>query len=140
MNQVSPAIETHATGPVTVGDKIHDVATLSGAVGATGAVTFQVFAPGDTTCSTAVATLTTSTKNVDANGNGTYTSGDFTTTTPGTYRWRAFFAGDANNAAVSGACNAANEASTVNQAGPADLDPGLRAASRSAARSTTSPP
>ena len=119
VTQVSPTIETHATGPVTVGDKIHDVAILSGAVGATGAVTFQVFAPGDTTCSTAVATLTTSTKNVDANGNGTYTSGDFTTTAPGTYRWRAFFAGDANNAAVSGACNAANEASTVNPAGPA---------------------
>jgi len=29
-----------------------------------------------------VASLTTSTKNVDANGNGTYTSGDFTTAAP----------------------------------------------------------
>ena len=41
---------------------------------ATGAVTFQVFAPGDTSCATPLATLATSPKNVDGNGNGTYTS------------------------------------------------------------------
>ena len=95
VTKAGPAISTQASGPAAVGGKIHDVATLSGAVAATGAVTFQVFAPGDTNCSTALATLSTSTKNVNADGNGTYTSGDFTTTTPGTYRWRAFFAGDA---------------------------------------------
>ena len=111
--QVTPAITTQASGPVTVGGTINDVATLSGAVGATGAVTFQVFAPGDTTCATPLATLATSTKSVNSNGNGTYTSAGFTTTTAGTYQWRAFFAGDGNNAAVSGACNAANEGSTV---------------------------
>src|SRR5262249_10831100 len=109
----SPSIVTTASGPVVVGDKIHDVANLSGAVGATGAVTFQVFAPGDTTCATPVQTLATATKNVDANGNGTYTSADFTTATNGDYRWRPFFAGDANNNAVSGACNATNEKSSV---------------------------
>ena len=113
VNQVSPAISTQASGPVTVGGTINDVATLSGAVAATGAVTFEVFAPGDTTCSTPLATLATSAKNVNSNGNGTYTSASFTTTTSGTYEWRAFFAGDTNNAAVSGACNAPNEASTV---------------------------
>jgi uncharacterized repeat protein (TIGR01451 family) len=119
VTRAGPAVSTQASGPVTLGGKIHDVATLSGAAGATGAVTFQVFAPGDTSCSTALATLSTSSTNIDADGNGTYTSGDFTTTTAGTYRWRAFFAGDTNNAAVSGACNAANESSTANQSGPA---------------------
>jgi uncharacterized repeat protein (TIGR01451 family) len=113
VTKASPAISTSASGPVVVGDKIHDVATLSGAVGATGAVTFQVFAPGDTSCSEAVATLATSSKSVDGNGNGTYTSADFTTAASGDYRWRAFFAGDAKNDPVSGACNAVNEKSTV---------------------------
>ena len=117
--QTAPAISTDASGPVTVGSQINDVATLSGAVGATGAVTFQVFAPGDTTCANPVATLATSGKDVDGNGNGTYTSAGYTTTTVGTYRWRAFFAGDGNNAAVSGACNAEGESSTVTQATPA---------------------
>ena len=32
--QSSPSISTQASGPVTVGAQIHDVATLSGAVGA----------------------------------------------------------------------------------------------------------
>jgi uncharacterized repeat protein (TIGR01451 family) len=113
-NQASPAIATQAAGPVTVGGAINDVATLSGAVAATGAVTFQVFGPGDTSCSTPLATLAAQSKNVDANGNGTYTSASFATSSAGTYRWRAFFAGDATNSAASGACNAANESSTAN--------------------------
>jgi uncharacterized repeat protein (TIGR01451 family) len=111
--KASPTISTSASGPVVVGDKIHDVATLSGAVVATGAVTFQVFAPGDTSCATPLATLNSSAKNVDVNGNGTYTSADFTTATNGVYRWRAFFAGDTTNNAVNGACNAVNESSEV---------------------------
>jgi hypothetical protein len=42
-----------ASGPVTVGSPIHDVAHLSGGVGTiTGSIPFQVFAPTDTTCST----------------------------------------------------------------------------------------
>jgi uncharacterized repeat protein (TIGR01451 family) len=119
VTQASPAIATHASGPVALGGSINDVATLSGAVGATGAVTFQVFAPGDTTCANPLATLSTESKTVDGNGNGTYTSAAFTTTTAGTYRWRAFFAGDANNAAVSGACNAVGESSNTAQVTPA---------------------
>ena len=115
---MTPSITTQASGPVTVGGTINDVATLSGAVGATGAVTFEVFGPGDTSCSTPLATLATSTKNVNGNGNGTYTSAGFTTTSAGTYRWRAFFAGDANNAAVSGACNTEGESSTTTQVTP----------------------
>src|SRR2546429_7221587 len=50
----------------------------------------------------------------DANGNGTYTSANFTTTAVGVYRWRAFFAGDAKNDAKSTPCNDTGESSTVN--------------------------
>src|SRR5205823_7073010 len=117
-NPAAPTITTVASGPVTVGAAIHDVATLSGAVGATGAVTFQVYAPGDTTCATSLGTLVTSSSNVDANGNGTYTSANFTTAATGDYRWRAFFAGDAKNTATSTPCNDTNETSHVNPAAP----------------------
>src|SRR5207237_7464073 len=105
--------------PVTVGDKIHDVATLSGAVGATGAVTFRVYAPGDTSCESSLGTLNAASNTANGNGNGTYTSEDFTTTTVGVYRWRAFFAGDAKNDAKSTPCNDTGESSTVNPATPA---------------------
>src|SRR5207249_4847553 len=118
ITKLTPTITTVASGPVTVGGNIHDVATLSGAVGATGAVTFQVYAPGDTTCATSLGTLAAASNTADGNGNGTYTSANFTTTAVGVYRWRAFFAGDAKNEAVSTPCNDANESSTVNAAGP----------------------
>ena len=50
------------------------------------------------------------------NGNGTYTSAPgFTATLPGTYRWRASYSGDANNPAVSAACNAPNENANITQ-------------------------
>jgi uncharacterized repeat protein (TIGR01451 family) len=119
VGQAQPSITTSATGGVTVGGQIHDVATLSGVVGATGAVTFEVFAPGDTTCAHPLTTLQTSTKSVDGNGNGTYTSASYTTTTAGTYTWEAFFASDANNAAANDGCAAEGESSIVNQAHPA---------------------
>src|SRR6185437_8795385 len=119
VNPAGPTISTVASGPVTVGGKIHDVATLSGAVAATGAVTFKVYAPGDSTCTTSLGTLAAASNTANADGNGTYASADFTTTTVGVYRWRAFFAGDAKNSAVSTPCNDANESSTVNPAGPA---------------------
>ena len=50
------------------------------------------------------------------NGNGSYTSAPgFTPTLPGTYRWRASYSGDANNAPVSAACNAPNENANITQ-------------------------
>src|SRR5438270_18533 len=119
VNPASPAISTVASCPVTVGGGIHDVATLRGAVGATGAVTFQVYAPGDTNCGTSLGTLAAASHSTDANGNGTYTSANFTTTATGVYRWRAFFAGDSKNAAKSTPCNDTGESSTVNPASPA---------------------
>ena len=46
---------------------------------------------------------------------GPVTSETFTPTVAGTYRWRARYSGDANNVAVEGLCNAANENVTVTQ-------------------------
>ena len=108
-NCATPTLTTTASGPVTTGQAIHDVAHLSGGASPTGSITFQVFAPGDTTCQTPIDVPPAQT----VNGNGDYTSDDFTTTQTGVYRWRAFYSGDTNNNAVSTPCNDANESSTV---------------------------
>ncbi|GAB3059501.1 hypothetical protein GCM10027053_21730 [Intrasporangium mesophilum] len=111
--QAGPAIVTHASGPVTVGAAISDSATLSGGVGPTGTITFRLYS--DDQCTNQVFTNT-----VSVNGNGTYpTSASYTTTAAGTYYWVASYSGDGNNAAASGSCRDANEASVVNKASPA---------------------
>src|SRR5207244_3728470 len=51
-------------------------------------------------------------------GGGDYTSGNYATTAPGTYRWIAHYSGDANNNAVNTACNDANESSVASKATP----------------------
>ncbi len=112
---VRPGLTTSASGPVTVGQTIKDTATLSGGNSPTGTISFQVYAPGDTTCSTPLTPAPTS---ATVNGDGSYSSGAFTTTMAGDYRWRAFYSGDSKNVAVSTACNDANESSTVNKVSP----------------------
>ena len=109
-NCATPTLTTTASGPVVVGSKIHDVAHLSAGANPTGSITFKVYAPGDTTCQTPIDVPPVKT----VAGNADYTSGDFTTTQTGVYRWRAFYSGDSKNNAVSTPCNDANESSTVN--------------------------
>src|SRR5207249_4768114 len=46
------------------------------------------------------------------------TSDPFTPSQAGTYRWRASYSGDTNNAATATACNDPGETSVVNQATP----------------------
>ena len=107
----TPAIVTQVSdATITIGGSVTDTATLSGGVSPTGTITFNVYGPDDATCS-GTATLV-STETVDS-GNGNYTSDPFTPTAVGTYRWIASYGGDANNAAVSGACNDANETVVV---------------------------
>ncbi len=116
VSPVTPKIVTQASATVTVGQTISDTATLSGGVNPTGTITFNVFGPGDATCATAPAF--TSVTAVTA-GNGTYSSGTFTTTAAGTYRFVAAYSGDANNTAVTTLCNDANESVVVAPAAPA---------------------
>jgi len=106
---VQPTIVTRATGPVVLGSAISDTAVLSNGSSPTGTITFNAYGPNDANCSGAVAFTATKT----VNGNGEYTSGNFTPTAAGTYRWIASYSGDVNNLPVAGACNDANEASVV---------------------------
>src|SRR2546421_30783 len=79
-----------------------------------GSITFDVFAPGDTTCQTPISVPPTKT----VTGTADYSSGDFTTSPVRAYRWIAHYSGDAKNNAVDTLCNDPNESSTVNKATP----------------------
>src|SRR6185437_13678172 len=111
VNPDTPTLTTNASGPVIVGQNIHDVAHLSTGFGTLGGqITFEVFAPGATTCQTPISVPPAQ----PVSGANDYTSGDFATSVVGTYRWIAHYSGDANNNAVDTKCNDANESSTVN--------------------------
>ena len=114
-----------ATLPVNSGiydtAKIYDISAPI-----TGNVTFRVYLPGDTTCEVAAPTRTfvvdvsTATVVTDANDKKyiEVTSPTYNASAAGTYRWVASYGGDANNVAVSGACNDAGENIPVEKASP----------------------
>jgi uncharacterized GH25 family protein len=104
------AIGTSATSG-TIGDAVHDVATLSGAsADAGGTITFSLYGPASSPdCSGTVVFTST----VNVSGNGDYNSGNFTPTTAGSYYWIASYSGDSNNLPSSGACGDQGETSTL---------------------------
>ncbi len=111
VNQATPILTTTASGPVIAGDAITDTAHLSGGYGTlSGTVTYDVYAPGDTSCTTALTPAPTS---ATVSGAADYISGPFTTTTYGDYRWIAHYSGDSNNAALDTGCGDAGETSTA---------------------------
>ncbi len=114
--QVTPTISTVATANATIGGQISDQATIAAGSAPTGSITFTAYGPNDTTCANAPAYTSSA---VTVSGNGNYNSAPaFTPATAGTYRWRASYSGDANNAAVATACNDPNESSVVAQVTP----------------------
>jgi Ca2+-binding RTX toxin-like protein len=108
--KATPALSTAASN-ASVGQAIRDTATLTGVAGGpTGSVTFNLYGPADSTCSGAA--IFTSTNPIGAGG--VATSGDFTPSEAGSYRWRASYSGDANhNALPLAACNSSGETSVV---------------------------
>jgi uncharacterized repeat protein (TIGR01451 family) len=104
-----PTISTNASGSVLVGGDIHDTATLADGFNPTGTITFRLYGPNDATCSKGAIFTDAQT----VNGNGDYTSKDFTTSQAGTYFWVATYSGDSNNAAAAGACGDPNESVIV---------------------------
>ncbi len=116
VTQATPTISTTPSAGGPVGTSISDTATVSGGVNPTGAVSFELFGPDDTTCS---GTPEFAFPNNPLSG-GSATSGTITTIAVGTYHWVATYNGDANNLAVSSAC--ADESVTITQAAPTDRD------------------
>ena len=113
VSPATPGIATSAAESVVVGNAIHDTAVLSGAVGPTGTITFNLYATAD--CSGQA--LFSDTRTV--NGNGSYGPVTFTPGAIGTYHWIASYGGDGNNAPIAGACGDAGENDTVIKASPA---------------------
>ena len=109
----TPTIDTVASPNIAIGGALTDQATVSGRVnplaGAT--VDFRLFGPNDVTC--AGAPIFESLGVAYPQAGGPVSSNPFTPTTAGTYRWIATYNGDANNAAVTGTCNANGETVTV---------------------------
>jgi len=96
--KASPTINTTPSGSVPAGGSISDSAHLSGGALPSGNVTFTLFAPGDTTCTTPIATRT------GALSGNTASSGSVPVGAAGTYRWVATYNGDANNSPVTSPC------------------------------------
>ena len=119
--QATASLATTATPTVMLTQPISDTAAVSGSgVGApSGTVTFSLFGPDDPTCSLPPAFTSAPQPLLSAvpgpPPTSTTTSGPFTPTAPGTYRWIASYSGDVAYPAVTGACNAANETSVVVQ-------------------------
>ena len=109
-----PALAAQASAGVTLGGSLSDTATLSSGQSPTGTITFNLYGPGDGSCSQAVAS--TSSSNVA--GNGDYASTAFTPTAVGTYNWTATYSGDSRNAPAAVGCAASGQSSTVSKLQP----------------------
>ena len=99
-----------------------------------GTVEFRLYGPDDATCATAIFTSSNRplTFSGAGNTNASATSAAFTPTAAGTYRWRAFFSGDANNNAISGAVQRAERVGHREPGDTRDRRRRRRARSRSA--------
>jgi len=88
----------------------NDDATITGATSdAGGSITFNLYSPGDATCSGSAAF----TQQVTVSGDGTYKTtnngpGAFVSSTEGTWRWQVTYSGDANNVGTTSACGVEN--------------------------------
>jgi hypothetical protein len=106
----APSITTTPSGSVPAGGTVSDTATVYGGLNPGGSVTFQLFAPGDTTCTTPTATTTGTLIT------GTASSGNVPTGGVGTYKWVATYNGDATNNGVTSPCG--SETVVVTKATP----------------------
>jgi hypothetical protein len=111
VHKATPSLATAASGDIAIGGQLTDTATVTGLVNPTGGtVDFRLYGPDDENCSRKPVFESLG---QPLSPGGTATSTPFTPTRAGVYRWRAFYSGDANNEAVAGPCNAANENVTV---------------------------
>ena len=100
----SPGLTVTASSATTVGLQIWANANLLGTTNPTGTITFNAFAPDDTTCSSPIFTSAVPAAT-------SVNSAHLTTTSAGTYRWVAAYSGDATYFAATSTC--AQTSSTV---------------------------
>ena len=115
-------LTTTASSGVVVGGTVHDTATLSGGYNPAGTITFNLYGPNDSSCGNTPAFTSSP---IPVSGDGDYGSGDFTTTTAGTYLWIAAYTGDGNNASASTTCGETNETVVVSAGFSTTASPGV---------------
>jgi len=111
-NVTSPTVATTlSSNSVSIGDSVHDSATLSGVTSdAGGTVTYTVYS--DSSCTTSVASGGTKTVT-----NGIVPDSDAVTfNSAGTFYWQASYSGDANNSSATSDCT--SEQMVVNPNAP----------------------
>src|SRR5438876_149 len=114
VTKAAPALTTTASGSVAAGGQVSDVAHLTLGSNPTGTISFTLYSDAGCTISGSVFT-----SSATVNGNGDYSSGNFTATQAGTYHWRASYSGDPNNnPAGPTACADPAEAVVVTKASP----------------------
>ena len=99
---VSPTLSTTPSPGVTLGGVLSDSATLNGAVGPTGTVTFHLYS--DFTCGTPVWT---SPAEALTGSSATTLPGGWTSVSVGTYYWQAVYSGDSHNNPATSSCGEA---------------------------------
>jgi hypothetical protein len=110
VTSLTPSLVTDASPNIALGGSISDAGFISGATAtAGGSILFKLYGPDDATCSGTPAYTNT----VLVSGNGTYGSGSFTPSAPGTYRWVATYSGDVNNIGSVTACGDVDETVVV---------------------------
>src|SRR5207248_439357 len=109
----SPSLATQPNpAGVVVGGALNDSATLTGASNPGGTVTFNLFGPGDPTCSGTPAYSETD----PVFGAAAATGAGFASNAVGTWNWTAAYSGDAANTPAGGGCG--TEPVTVTRATP----------------------
>ncbi|HEX6666845.1 MAG TPA: hypothetical protein VF081_09650 [Solirubrobacterales bacterium] len=108
----APSLTVSASDAL-IGGTIDATAQLSDAPTASGEITFDVFGPGDPTCTGPALSPAPDPAPVD--GEGEYESGEITPPSAGTYNWRVNYSGDFENAPAESNCLAT---STVDKASP----------------------
>jgi len=107
-----PSLSIVATDAV-IGQTTQATAQLSESPNAEGEISFEVFGPDDPTCSGLA--LSPAPTSVSVNGEGEYSSGEFTPPEAGVYSWSAHYSGDLENPAADSTCSAV---STVGKESP----------------------
>ncbi len=107
VTKASPTIVTTASAGGPVGTQIHDTAQVSGGDNPTGTVSFFLYPPSDTNCTSGDSPGWVQHVDVTLGADGSATSAGtpYTTTVVGTYNWIATYNGDANNDSATTACN-----------------------------------
>jgi hypothetical protein len=106
---MTPGRPSLVTTASIVSGFIEDNALLSGGVPTSGTIVFRLFGPEDAACGGAPAFVSS----LPVGYQGHYSSGPFTPSLPGVYRFEADYSGDANDEPATAACGGLGETVSV---------------------------